>query len=100
MRPFHCTVVLHVTHQGGIRQDDQMHVPCLAIAVSELTRAHTQVLLPVPVEGLCPGPASLVALKDAMRFPVSPVGDQDFPWLRSIGRRPQDQDPHRVVDVW
>ena len=77
-----------------------MHVPGLAIAVSELTLAHAQMLLPVPMEGLCSGPASLVAFEDAMGFPMRPIGDQDFPRLCGIGRGPQDQDPHWVMDVW
>src|SRR5262249_43416871 len=56
LSPFLRTVVLHLTHQSAVREDDQMHVPCLAQAAPQLTVAHAQMLLPVPMECLrsCP----------------------------------------------
>src|SRR6476661_7197332 len=70
------TVVLQLTHQRGIRQDDQMHVPGLATAVPELTLTHAQMLLPVPMEGLSPCPAFAIGLENAVDFPIGPIGDQ------------------------
>ncbi len=49
MSPIEGTVMLQVAHEGGIRQDDEVHVPGLAHPVPELTRAHAQMLLPVPI---------------------------------------------------
>src|SRR5689334_8212763 len=57
LSPFLRTVLLQLTHQSSVRQEDEIHVPGLALATPELTRAHAQVLLPVPVEGLCSCPA-------------------------------------------
>ena len=70
--------MLQLTHEGGIRQDDEVHVPCLAHPVPELTLAHTQMLLPVPVKSLGSTPASLVDFQDAVRFPMRLVGDQNL----------------------
>src|SRR5215212_8362558 len=58
--PLECTVVLQLAHQSGIHHHDQIHVPCLAHSVTQLTLAHAQMLLPVPMVGLCPSPASLI----------------------------------------
>src|SRR6266498_5138619 len=54
--PFLRTVVPQLGHQGAVRQEYEIHVPGLALATPELTLTHTQVLLPVPMEGLgsCP----------------------------------------------
>jgi hypothetical protein len=70
--------MLQLAHQSGVHQDDEVHVPGLALSVPELTLAHAQMQLPVPVKGLCPSPASLVDLQDAVRFPIRPIADQDF----------------------
>ena len=76
--PIDGTVVLQLTHQSGVHQDDELHMPCLAISVPELTLAHAQVLLPVSVKGLCSGPSSSVNLQHTMRFPMGAVGDKYF----------------------
>jgi hypothetical protein len=44
-----------------------MHVPGLALTFPELTVAHTQMLLPVPMEGLCPSLAFAIGLCDALK---------------------------------
>src|SRR5215212_5204582 len=75
VRPVLRTVVSHLPHEGGIRQDDQMHVPGLAQAVSELTLTHAEMLLSVPMEGLCPCPAFPIRLEHAMDFPIGAIGD-------------------------
>lgn len=77
VRPIEGAVVLHLAHQSGGRQGDKIHVPGLAHPIPELTVAHTQMLLPVPVKGLRPAPAPLGDLQDAMRFPVRAIGDKD-----------------------
>src|SRR6185436_15664221 len=66
LSPLLRTVVSQLAHQSRVRQDDQMHVPCLAKAVPELTLAHPQMLLPVPMEGLCSCPALAIGLEHTM----------------------------------
>ena len=56
------TVVPQLGHQGAVRQEHEIHMPGLALATPELTRAHAQMLLAVPMEGLCPCPALAIAL--------------------------------------
>jgi len=70
LSPFLRTVVPQLTHQSGVRRDDQIHVPGLAHAVSELTLAHAQKLLPVPMESLGSCPAFPIGLEDPMDFPI------------------------------
>ena len=91
--------MLHLAHQSGIRQGDEVHVPGLAHPVPELTLAHAQVLLPVPVKGLRPGPASLVDLQDAMRFPARAIGDQNLARLVGCRTRPEYEHAHRMTDT-
>jgi hypothetical protein len=38
------TVVPQLSHKGAVRQDDKMHVPCLAHAEASLTLAHPVLL--------------------------------------------------------
>src|SRR6266496_6146500 len=57
-------------HQGAVRQEHEIHVPGLALALPELTRAHAKMLLPVPMEGLRSCPAFAIRLEDAMDFPI------------------------------
>ena len=98
-RPFLRTVVLQLTHQSGVRQDDKMHVPGLAHAAPELTLAHAQMLLPVPMERLCSCPALAIGLEHTMDLPIGPIGDQDLAWFFGPFRCPQDHDPYRMADL-
>src|SRR5829696_9838006 len=66
LSPFLRTVVPQLGHQGAVRQEYEIHVPGLALATPELTRAHAQMLLPVPMEGLRSCPAFAVGLENAM----------------------------------
>lgn len=43
-------VVLHLTHQSSVYQYDEVHVPCLAQSLTQLTLAHAPMLLPVPMD--------------------------------------------------
>src|SRR3954468_2550861 len=94
------TVVPQLCHQSAVRQEDEIHMPCLALTFPELTLAHTQMLLPVPMEGLCSCPAFAIGLEDAMHFPISPVGDQNLARLRITLPFPQHHDPHSMCDTW
>ena len=46
VRPIHGAVVLQLTHESGVRQDDELHVPGLAHAAPELTLAHAHICFP------------------------------------------------------
>jgi hypothetical protein len=100
MSPLLRTVMLQLTHQSTVRQEYEIHVPCLALATPELTRAHTQMLLPVPMEGLSSCPAFAVGLQNAMHFPIGPVGDQDLGRFGIALPSPQHHDPYRMLDAW
>src|SRR5690349_7326285 len=63
------TVVPQLGHQCAVRQKYEIHMPGLALATPELTRAHAQMLLSVPMEGLGSCPALAIGLEDAMHFP-------------------------------
>lgn len=78
MSPFLRTVVLQLAHQSDIRQEDEVHVPGMALTAPELTVAHAQMLLSVPMEGLGACPALTIDLQDAMGLPVRTVGDEDL----------------------
>jgi len=42
--PFLRTVVPQLAHQGAVRQEHEIHVPSLALAIPELTGAHAVLL--------------------------------------------------------
>src|SRR6266542_2906724 len=88
------TVVPQLGHQGAVRQEYEIHMPGLALATPELTRAHAQMLLPVPMEGLCPCPALAIGLEDAMHFPIGASGDQDLAWFGIPLPSPEYHNPH------
>src|SRR6266496_4539339 len=96
LSPFLRTVVPQLRHQGAVRQEYEIHVPCLALAFPELTITHAQMLLPVPMEGLCSCPALAIDFEDAMHFPIAPIGDQDLAWFGIPLAFPQYHNPHRV----
>src|SRR5215213_3277314 len=75
------TVVPQLGHQGAVRQEYEIHMPGLALATPELTRAHAQMLLAVPMEGLCPCLALAIGLENAMDFPIGAIGNQDLAWF-------------------
>src|SRR5215212_4161192 len=97
--PFLRTVVPQLAHQGAVRQEHEIHMPRLALATPELTRAHAQMLLPVPMEGLCSCPALAVGLENPMHFPIRAIGDQNLARFRIALPSPQYHDPHSVADA-
>src|SRR5947207_5154791 len=99
LSPFLRTVVLQLRHQSAVRQEYEIHVPCLALAFPELTITHTQMLLPVPMEGLCPCPAFAIGLEDTMHFPIGSITDHDLAWFGSSLLFPQHRNPYRVRDT-
>ena len=56
-RPFFRTALLQLAHEQTVRQHDQVHVPGLALDITQLTVAQSELLLAVPMKGLRPCPA-------------------------------------------
>src|SRR6266508_2196866 len=100
LSPFLRTVVPQLGHQGAVRQEYEIHMPGLALATPELTRAHAQMLLAVPMEGLGSCPAFAIGLEDAMHFPIGAVGDDHLAWFCISLSFPQHHNPHRVRHTW
>src|SRR6266852_9199787 len=50
--PFLRTALPQLTHEQTVRQHDQVHVPGLALTVTQLTITHPKLLLAVPMERL------------------------------------------------
>ena len=93
------TVLPELPHQETVRQHDQVHVPCLALAVTQLTVSQTQLLLTVPMKGLRSRPAIAIDTQDATHFPSDPIGHEDLTGFRVSSLLPQNHDPHLVVHV-
>src|SRR5262249_252628 len=67
--------------------------------VPELTLAHAQMLLPVPVKGLGSTPAPLVDFQDSACFALRAVGDQNLARFGRVSTRPKHQDTYGMVDL-
>src|SRR4029453_3258881 len=99
LSPFLRTVMPQLAHQGAGGQEHEIHVAGLALAAPELTLAHAQMLLPVPMEGLRSCPALAVGLENTMHFPTGAVGNQNLAWFGIPLASPQHHNPHRVIDA-
>ena len=72
------TVALHMRQQQAVRKEDEVGVPGLALAASQLTVSEPQMLLAVPMKGLRSGPTATIRADDALHFPVQLVCDKNF----------------------
>ena len=77
-RPLTRTVLPQLAHEQTVRQHDQVHVPGLALAITQLTVSHAKLLLTVPMKGLRACPAMPVRPHDPTHFPGDPIGHQDL----------------------
>ena len=93
------TVLPQLTHEQAVRQHDQVHVPCLALAVAKLTVSHAKLLLTVPMIGLRACPAIPICAQNATHFPRRPVADQYLPWFGVSAMIPDDDDPQLVIHL-
>jgi len=96
-RPILRTVLSQLSHEQAVRQHNQVHVPCLALAVAKLTISHAKLLLTVPMIGLRSCPAMSIGLQYATHFPCCPVGDQDLARFGVTAVIPKDDDTYFVV---
>src|SRR5438270_3670839 len=72
------TALPQLAHEQTVRQHDQVHVPGLALDITQLTITQTDLLLAVPMEGLRARPALPVHPHDPTDLPGDPVGHQDL----------------------
>src|SRR5512142_2521010 len=56
-RPLLRTALLQLAQEQTVRQHDQVHVPGLALEITQLTVTQSELLLAVPMEGLRTPPA-------------------------------------------
>jgi len=98
-RPFFRTVLLELGHEQSVRQHDQVHMPGLALAVTQLTVSHAKLLLTVPMKGLRACPATTIDQQNPSNFPTSTVADQDFAGLAIAFSIPNDNDSYFVFYI-
>jgi hypothetical protein len=66
----------------------------LAHAVPELTLAHAEMLLPVPMESLRSCPALPIGLEHTINFPIRPIRDQELTGFGGSFLSLQHHNPH------
>src|SRR6516165_3438373 len=98
-RPLTRTALPQLAHQETIRQHDQVHVPGLALGITQLTVAEAELLLTVPMKGLRTCPAMPVRPHDPTHFPGDPIGHQDLAGLDIVPIQPENNDPNLVLHV-
>src|SRR5271157_2012213 len=98
-RPLTRTALPQLAHQETIRQHDQVHVPGLALGITQLTVAEAELLLTVPMKGLRTCPAMPVHPHDPTHFPGDPIGHQDLAGLVIVPIPPENHDPNLVLHV-
>ena len=80
-----------------VRQHDQVHVPGLALEITQLTITQSELLLAVPMEGLRARPAISVHPHDPTHFPGDPIRHQDLATRLVLAVMPKDDEPHLVL---
>ena len=98
-RPFLRMALPQLFHQETVRQHDEVHVPGLALAITQLTVPHAQLLLAIPMKGLGACPAMAITAHDPMDFPLNSVRDQDDAWRGLVLVVPQDHDPDLMAHL-
>src|SRR6516225_9347611 len=98
-RPLTRTALPQLARQETIRQHDQVHVPGLALGITQLTVTEAELLLTVPMEGLRTCPAMPVHPHDATHLPGDSVGHQDLAGLVIVSIPPENHDAYLVVHV-
>lgn len=97
--PFTHTALLHLPDQQSVRQEDEIQVPGLALATSQLTLAHPEMLLAVPMKGLGPCPPPAIDSPNPRHLPVAPIGHQHLDGVDAILSLPQDDKPHGMIHL-
>jgi len=98
-RPFLRTALLQLAHEQTVRQHDQVHVPGLALVVTQLTITQSELLLAVPMERLRARPTLPVHSHDSTHLPGDPIGHQDLATRLILTVMPQHDDPYLVLHL-
>ena len=80
------TALPQLAHQDAVRQEDHVQVAGLPLAVPELTIAHAQMLLAVPMEALGAAPAA----------PIHAKADESSALIGAYRRLPLTRDGRRA----
>ena len=99
VRPLLRLALPQLPHQQTGRPHHEVHVPGLALAVTQLTVSPAQLLLAIPMERFRACPTIPVRSHDAAHLPVDPIGRQDDSRRRIVSSLPQDDDTHLVLDI-
>ena len=97
--PLTRTALPQLVHQNAMRQEDHVQVPGLAPAVPELTVAHAQMLLAVPMEALCASPAATINPQYPRNLPMGAIADENLFRLFAFMFIPEDNHPDLMVHV-
>src|SRR5512135_2633477 len=98
-RPLLRTALLQLADEQTVRQHDQVHMPGLALDITQLTVAQSELLLAVPMKGLRPCPAMAVPPHDPTHLPGDPMRHQNLDRLRVVAISPEDHNPNLVLYV-
>src|SRR6476469_5887511 len=98
-RPLLRTALLQLAHEQAVRRHDQVHVPGLALDITQLTVAQPELLLAVPMERLRARPAVPVHPYDPTDFPGDSVRHQDLATRSVVAVMPEDDDPHLGLHI-
>ena len=98
--PLTRTALPQLTHQHTVRQEDQIHVAGLATALPELTIAHAQMLLTVPMEALCAAPATTINFQYPRHFPMGAIADENFFSIFIFSFAPENDHANLMVSIW
>ncbi len=99
LRPSTHTALTQLCYQQTVHQQDEVHMPGLALAAPQLTVAEPQMLFAVSMQGFRACPASAITCQAAGHFPVRLIGDENLDRLFAVPMIPQDDDPHGVIDL-
>jgi len=82
-----------------VRQKNHIHMAGLALASSELTVAHAQMLLAVPMEALRPTPAAAVNAEYSTYLPIDTITDKNLAGISIIAFIPKYDYPDTMVNT-
>ena len=93
------TRFIQFPHQETVRQKDEINVPGLAFAVSQLTISEAEFLLTISVKGLRACPTTAIGFHDAFRIPKDAIRHEYLARIGIVLISPQDHDANLVLDI-
>src|SRR3954453_3354204 len=99
VRPLIRMALPQLPHQEAVRQHDEVHMPGLALAVTQLTVPHAQLLLALAMERLRACPAVPIAAHRSINLPLHAIAHQDDARRRVLRPVPDDYDADLMAHV-